>query len=155
VASTHCLRKHLHEQGARRHIRALSESGTPAFEELLDGFELRALVTGCFSVAAPVIVAAEEFVGFRVDGDEFAVAPGARVVLVSDGEAVDGVAHGFELVGDLGGELLFEVEAIRQVLVMEARSVRRLLDVEAVVDDADEIVGDGGDDGRTARTAED
>jgi len=57
-------------------------------------------------------VAAEEFVGLGVDGDEFAVAPDAGVVLVGYGEAVDGVAHRFELFGYVCGELLFEVEAV-------------------------------------------
>src|SRR6202453_3611544 len=105
------------------------------------------LIAGGFAEVAAVVVAAEEFVGFGVDGDEFAVAPDAGVVLVGYGQAVDGIAHGFELVGYVGGELLFEVEAVGQILVMEARGVGGLLDVEAVVDDTDEVVGDGGDDG--------
>ncbi len=39
--------------------------------------------------------------------------------------------------------------------MVEAGRVGSSLDVEAVVDDADEIVGDGGDDGRAAGRAED
>ena len=39
--------------------------------------------------------------------------------------------------------------------MVEAGSVRRLLHVEAVVEDADDVVGDGGDDGRSAGRAED
>ena len=65
------------------------------------------------------------------------------------------VAHGFELVDDVVGELLFEVEAVGQVLVVEARGVGGLLDVEAVVDGADDVVGDGGDDGGAAGGAQD
>ena len=53
------------------------------------------------------------------------------------------------------GELLFEVEAVGQVLVVEARGVGGLLDVEAVVDGADDVVGDGGDDGGAAGGAHD
>ena len=70
-----------------------------------------------------VVVAAEEFVGLGVDGDEFAVAPDAGVVFVGDGEAVDGVAHAFELVGYICGKFLFEVDAVGQGLVVEARGV--------------------------------
>ena len=61
----------------------------------------------------------------------------------------------FELLGDVGGKLLFEVEAVGQVLVVEAGGVGGLLDVEAVVEDADDVVGDGGDDGGAAGGAED
>ena len=93
--------------------------------------------------------------GFGVDGDEFAVAPDAGVVLVGYGEAVDGVAHGCELVGYVCGEFLFEVDAVGQVLVVEAGGVGGLLDVEAVVDGADDVVGDGGDDGGAAGGAHD
>ena len=52
-------------------------------------------------------------------------------------------------------KVLLEVEAVGQVLVVEAGSVCGLLDVEAIVDDADDVVGDGGDDGRAAGGAED
>ncbi len=95
-------------------------------------------------------MAAQKLVGFGVDGDEFAVAPGAGVMLVGYCEAVDGVAHGFELLRDVDRELLFEVDAVGQVLVMKARCVGSLLDVEAVVYRADDVVRDGGDDGRAA-----
>jgi hypothetical protein len=40
------------------------------------------LVARGFAVAAAVVVAAEKFVGFGADGDEFAVAPDAGVVFV-------------------------------------------------------------------------
>ena len=53
------------------------------------------------------------------------------------------------------GEFLFEVDAVGQVLVVEARGVGGLLDVEAVVDGADDVVGDGGDDGGAAGGAHD
>ena len=93
--------------------------------------------------------------GFGVDGDEFAVAPDAWVVFVGYGEAVDGVAHGGEGFGGWDGEFLFEVDAVGEVLVVEARGVGGLLDVEAVVDGADDVVGYGGDDGRAAGGAHD
>src|SRR5260370_41600191 len=114
---------------------------------------VRDSITGGLAVGSAVVVAAEEFVGFGVDGDEFAVAPDAGVVFVGYGEAVDGVAHGFELVGRLCGEFLFEVDAVGQVLVVEARGVGGLLDIEAIVDGADDVVGDGGDDGGAAGRA--
>src|SRR6266478_6144276 len=82
--------------------------------------------------SSAVVVTAEEFVGLGVDGDEFAVAPDSWVVFVGYGEAIDGVAHGFELVGYVYGKFLFEVDAVGEVLVVEARGVGSLLDVEAV-----------------------
>src|SRR3981081_81446 len=53
------------------------------------------------------------------------------------------------------GEVLFAVCAVGQVLVVEAGGVGGLLDVEAVVDGADDVVGDGGDDGGAAGGAHD
>src|SRR5260370_6911215 len=111
---------------------------------------VRDSITGGLAVGSAVVVAAEEFVGCGVDGDEFGVAPDAGVVFVGYGEAVDGVAHVFELVGCSDGKFLFEVDAVGQVLVVEARGIGGLLDVEAVVDGADDVVGDGGDDGGSA-----
>src|ERR1700754_4400366 len=93
--------------------------------------------------------------GFGIDGDEFAVAPGAGVVLVGYGEAVDGVAHGGELVGYVSGEFLFEVEAVGEIWMVEARGVGYGLDVESVIDGAEDVVGDGGDDGGPAGGAHD
>ena len=94
-----------------------------------------------------MVVGAETVVGLWVDGDDFAVSPDAGVVLVGYGDAVDGVAHGLELVGYGERKFLFQVDAVGKILVVEARSVGGLLDVEVVVDDADDVVGDGGDDG--------
>ena len=87
--------------------------------------------------------------------DEFAVAPGAVGFFVELGGAVGGVAAGFEGVDDGDGEGLFELEDVREVLVVEAGGVGRGLDVEMVVDYADEVVGYRGDDGGTAGGAED
>ena len=44
--------------------------------------QARDSVAGGFAEVAAVVVAAEEFVGFGVDGDEFAVAPDAGVSVV-------------------------------------------------------------------------
>src|SRR5438309_11472060 len=67
-------------------------------------------ITGGLPEGSAVVVAAQEFVGFGVDGDEFAVAPDAGAVFVGYGEAVDGVAHGRERFGGWDGEFFFEVE---------------------------------------------
>ena len=115
----------------------------------------RGLVAGGFAVVSAVVVAAEEIVGFGVDGDEFGVAPGAGVVFVGDGGPVDGIAHFGEFGGDGGGEPGFEVDAVGEVLVVEAGGVGGLLDVQAVLDAGEEVVGDGGDDGGAAGGAED
>ena len=93
---------------------------------------------------------AEEFAGFGVDGDHFAVAPDAGILLVGYCVAVDGVAHGFEFFGGCDGELLLDVDVVGKVLMVEAGGVGGLLDVETVVDGADDVVGYGGDDGGTA-----
>ena len=112
-------------------------------------------VAGGFAEGAAVIVAALELVGVGVDGDEFVVAPGAGGVLVGGHLAVGLVAHRDELAGNVVGEGAFEIEAVGEVLVVEARGVGGLLDVEAVVEGADEVVGHRGDDGRATGGAED
>ena len=84
--------------------------------------------------------------GFGVDGYEFAVAPDAGVSVVGGLVAVGVVAHGMELIDDIVGELLLEVEAVRDVLVVKARGVGDGLDVELVVDSADDVVSYSGDD---------
>ena len=53
------------------------------------------------------------------------------------------------------GEGLFELQDVGEVLVVEAGGVGCGLDVEVVVDDADEVVGYGGHDGGAAGRAED
>src|ERR1700722_13306477 len=103
-----------------------------------------------FAEVAAVVVATEEFVGFGVYGDEFAVAPDAGVSVVGGLVAVGFVAHGLELIDDVVGKLLFEVETVWEVLVVEARGVGDGLDVEVVVDGADDVVGNSGDDSGAA-----
>ncbi len=89
----------------------------------------------------------------RIHCDEFAIAPRAWVVFIGDGETVHVIAHSFELLGDLRGELLFEVKTIRQILMMKARCVGGLLNVQAIVDATEQIVCHGGDDRRAAGSA--
>ena len=79
----------------------------------------------------------------------------AGAFVVGGLDAVGGVAHRFELVAYCRRGTSFEVEAIGQVLVVEARGVGGLLDVEAIVDDGDDVVGYGGDDRGAAGRAED
>ena len=57
--------------------------------------------------------------------------------------------------GGVCGKVALEVEAVGQVLVVKARGVGGLLDVEAVLGGGEEVVGDGGDDGGAAGGAED
>ena len=87
---------------------------------------------------------------FGIDGDDLGVAPDAGGLLVELGGLVDGVAYGLELIDNVAGEGFFEVDAVGQVLVVEAGGVGGLLDREAVVEDAEDVVGDGGDDGGSA-----
>ena len=67
--------------------------------------------------------------------NHLAVAPDARVLLVGLIDAADRVAGGFERVEDGQREGLLDLEGVGQILVVEARSVRRLLHIEAVVED--------------------
>ena len=92
-------------------------------------------------------MAAEQLVRLRVDHDEFAVAPGSGTLLIGILISIRGVAHGFQLVAHAGRKASFEVEAVGQVLVMEAGRVGSGLDVEVIVDDGDDVVRYGGDDG--------
>jgi hypothetical protein len=88
---------------------------------------------------AAVVLSAEEAAGLGVDGDALAVGP----VVVRDGEVVAAGAEG----GDgFRGKAGFEVELVGQVLVVEARGVDGLLDVEAAFRGGEEDAGDGGDD---------
>ena len=113
------------------------------------------LIAGGFAEGVAVVVAALEFVGGGVDGDEFAVAPGAGGFFVELGVAVGDVAGGLEGVDGGEGEGLFELQDVGEILVVEAGGVGGGLDVEMVVEDADEVVGDRGDDGGAAGGAED
>ena len=113
------------------------------------------LVAGGFAEGVAVVVAALELVGGGVDGDQFAVAPGAGGLFVELGLALGDVAGGLEGFDGGEGEGLFELEDVGEVLVVEAGGVGRGLDVEVVVEDAEEVVGDGGDDGGAAGGAKD
>jgi hypothetical protein len=108
------------------------------------------LVACGFAEGVAFVLAAEELAGLRVDFDEFAVAPDAGALFVELGLAFGDVAVGFQRVDGGDGEALLELQDVGKVLVMEAWGVGCGLHVEAVVDDADEVVGDRGDDGRAA-----
>src|ERR1700722_17162910 len=99
-------------------------------------------------------MATKKLVGLRIDGNQFAVAPCAGFVFVRHSEAVYVISHGFKLVGNLARKLLFEVKTVGQILVMEARRVRGLLNIETVVNPTDEVVGNRRHDCRAAGTAE-
>lgn len=108
------------------------------------------LVAGGFAEVVAVVVAAEELAGGRVEFYEFTVAPDAVGFFVELGGAAGGVAAGLHGVDDGDGEGLFELQDVGEVLVVEAGGVGGRLDVKVVVDDADEVVGDGGHDGGAA-----
>jgi hypothetical protein len=108
------------------------------------------LVAGGFAEGAAVVVASHERAGFRIYGDEFGVAPGPWAVLVLGAGDADGIAVSLHGVDDALGESFFKFEDVGEVLVVEAWGVCGGLDVEAIVDDGDEVVGDGGDDRRPA-----
>ena len=97
---------------------------------------------------AAVVLAASEFAGFGVDGDALAVGP----VAVLDAERV---AHACAGRRAFPAEAGLEVELVGQVLVVEARRVDGLLDVEAAFGGGEKDIGDGGDDARAAGRAED
>lgn len=86
----------------------------------------------------PVVLTAFQFAGLWIHGDALAIAPVAALF--------EGVALGGELRGRLGGEARFDVEDVRQVLVMEARRIDGLLDVEAAFGGAEKDVEHSGGD---------
>lgn len=102
-----------------------------------------------------IVLAAQQFVSLLVNCDQLAIPPRAWIMFIVGSVAVNVIAHGCELIGNVRREFLFDVQAVGQVLVVETRSICGLLDVEAVVDDADEVVRNGGNDGGTTGGAED
>ena len=102
-----------------------------------------------------LVLAAHQCAGVGVDVNHLAVAPDAGVLLVGLIDAADRVAGGSERVEDRKREGLLDLEDVREILVVEARSVRRLLHIEAVVQDGDDVVGDRSNDGGAAGRAED
>jgi hypothetical protein len=89
-----------------------------------------------------IVMSAKEFVSLGIDSDEFTVAPGAGTAHIN----IDVISHRFELFGNLGGEILFNFQTIGQILMVEARRIGSLLDVDAVVDDANKVARDSSDD---------
>jgi len=111
------------------------------------------LVAGGLAEVVAVVMASEEGAGGGVDGDQFAVTPDAVGFFVELGGAAGDVASGFQDFDSGDGEGLFELQDVGEVLVVEAGGVGRGLDVEMVVQDADEVVGYRGDDGGASRRA--
>ena len=73
---------------------------------------------------ASVVLAGSEFAGFWVDGDALAVGPMAF-------RDMELVAEGVKASNGLGAEARLQVELVGKVLVVEARSIDGLLNVEA------------------------
>lgn len=105
------------------------------------------LISRRFAEVVPLVVRTEKIARLRVDVDHLAVAPDAGVFFVEGAGAVDLVAGGRERFGDGHGEELLYIDAVGKVLHVEARGVGGLLHVEAVVEDADDVVRDCGDNG--------
>ena len=93
----------------------------------------------------PVVLAAFEVAGRRIDGDAFSVAPmAADFELVAEGtQAFDGGV----------GEAGLHDEDVGQILMVEARSVDGLLDIQALFGGAEEDIRHGGDDARRRRAS--
>jgi hypothetical protein len=72
-------------------------------------------------------------------------------MLIVGSKAVNAIAPGCELIDNVRREFLFDVQAVGQGLVMETRSICGLVDVEAVVAEADNVVRNNGDDSGTTR----
>jgi hypothetical protein len=105
-------------------------------------------ITGGLAIVAAVILPAEEFTRFGVDGDALAIGP----VAVRN---ADDVAAGLEGGDSFLWEAGLNEELVRLVLVVEAWGVDRLLDIEAALSRGEEDVGDGSNDACAAGGAED
>src|SRR5580698_5454843 len=82
------------------------------------------LVACSLAEVTAVILSAEQFACLGIDRDALAVGPMA----LAD---VDGIAESFQLFNRGGSEAGFEIELVREVLVMKARRIDGLLDVQA------------------------
>lgn len=90
----------------------------------------------------PLVLPAFELAGLGIDRDALAVAP--MVTLL------ERVALGGQFFRGIGGKVGFDVKDVRQVLMVKARRIHGLLDVEATFSNAEEDVEHGGGDGRAA-----
>src|SRR5580658_9759843 len=100
-----------------------------------------------FAGVAAVILPAQKLAGYGIDCDALTVRPVAAA-------HAKVVTHGAERVSCLLAESRLEVELVGQVLMVEARSVNRLLDVQAAFGGRQKDVDDGRDNASPARRAE-
>src|ERR1700686_919165 len=97
----------------------------------------------------PVVAAvarAEALAGFGVNHDAFSVSPKMPQRQL--------VSFGTKNIHCIGREPVFDENLIGHPLMMKPGRIDGFLDVEREIDDADEDVGDGGDDGGAAGRAE-
>src|ERR1700692_4010534 len=97
----------------------------------------------------PVVAAvsrAQALAGFGVNHDALSVSPKMPQRQL--------VSFGTKNIHCIGREAVFDENLIGHPLMMKARRVDGLLNVESKVDDADENVGYGGDDRRSAGRSE-
>jgi hypothetical protein len=94
-----------------------------------------------------VILAAFNLSGFGVDGDAFAVGPVAVV-------EAERIAERAQACGGFGRKPRLKVEGVGKVLMVEARGVDGLLDIEAALGCGQENVAYRGDDACSAGRAQ-
>src|ERR1700722_15844912 len=94
-----------------------------------------------------LVLAAQNQACLGIDSNAFPIAP---VVIVAVA-ALYGVAHVPERVERLSRKARLHIHHIRQVLLVKARSIHRLLDIQTTIRRAQKDVGNRGDNARSAR----
>jgi len=94
-----------------------------------------------------LIVPAHQHSRLGVDGDQLAIAPHAGRVLVGLAVTLHVVAIGAQSGNDVQRKALFHLQLVGQILMVKPRRIRRRLDIEPVIQHADQIVRNGRDNG--------
>ena len=95
------------------------------------------------------VAGAESLAGFGVNHDALAISPVSRGRIDSDL-----VSLGTQNIHCSGREAVFDENLIGEPLMVKPGRIDRFLNIEAEIDDADQNVGNGGDDSGAAGRAE-
>ena len=86
-----------------------------------------------------------------IDLDQLAIAPHARALLIKLRLALGRIPSRLHRLDRRQRKALFKLQYIRQILVVEAWSIRCCLNIQPVIDHADQIIRDCRDNRRPAR----